>query len=546
MSTTATKTVLPKDMESELYVISNLLQKPEKIEEIKNILQPEDFFNKDYGLIYDSILSLDLDRDENSILVKVKEELQSRGKLNNIGGTTRLFDINNACFVPSNAVGYSKKVKEKSLARKRIKNAWQIINATENNEDPDKIKSLCLAQAGEFNNISEDEDTQNQDNFLVFPNIMSGLAGDFARIYGEHMESPTHFFYVSFLTCLGSVISSRITIESEIRQQPRLYTLLLGESADDRKSTAISKTYDFFKSVVNPFNVCWGVGSAEGLQKKFEDIKKKNENIPFQEIPKLLLCFDEFKQFVSKCKIEASVLLPCVNSLFESNRYESHTKSSSIELENMHLSLLAASTIQTYERTWDASFTDIGFNNRLFLVPGHGERRFSIPHEISKTEMDLLKKGLAEILKYFREQHKLSITYAARDLYHNWYMNQENSVHTKRLDVYALRFAILLSVNSMKREIDEDTIEKVIKLIDWQLEVRRLHDPIDAESNIAKMEEKIRRALMNGPKTDRELKQSTHANRTGLWIYETSKKNLQKVKEITWINSKRKWILNNV
>lgn len=537
--------ILPKDQESELYVISSLLQKPEKLEKIKKILQPEDFFYKEYMIIFDSLLSINLKGDTDGILVNLKEELLQKKWFDKIGGAKRLVDIQDACILPSNAIGYAKKVKKLSNDRQRIYNAYSIIDATQNDEDLEKLKVLCLTLSDEFENSFEDEGTEAKDDSLAFPDIMSGLAGDFAKIHGDHMESPAHFFYLSFLTCLGSVFSSRITIESEIRQQPRLYTLLLGESADDRKSTAISKTYDFFRSVVNPFHVCWGVGSAEGLQKKFEDIKKKNENSPFQETPKLLLCFDEFKQFVSKCKIEASVLLPCVNTLFESNRYESHTKSSSIELANMHLSLLAASTIQTYERTWDASFTDIGFNNRLFLVPGHGKRRFSIPDEISKTEMDIMKKGLAEILKYFREQHKLSITTSARELYHNWYLNQENSVHIKRLDVYALRFAILLSINSMKLEIDEDTIKKVIKLMDWQLEVRRLHDPIDAESHIAKMEEKIRRALINGPKTDRELKQSTHANRTGLWIYETSKKNLQKVKEIVWLKTKNKWMINN-
>ena len=50
---------------------------------------------------------------------------------------------------------------------------------------------------------------------------------------------------------------------------------------------------------------CLGVNSAEGLQKQLEERNK------------LLLCFDEFKLFVSKCSIQSSVLLPCVNTLFE-------------------------------------------------------------------------------------------------------------------------------------------------------------------------------------------------------------------------------------
>ena len=124
------------------------------------------------------------------------------------------------------------------------------------------------------------------------------------------------------------------------------------------------KTISHFKDAMQTFDVCWGVGSAEGLQKRLEDIGGG-----------LLLCLDEFKQFVSKCTITSSVLLPCVNTLFESNRYESRTKSVDINLTDAYLSLLAASTVQTYERTWDGSFTDIGFNNRLFLVPGTSQKK---------------------------------------------------------------------------------------------------------------------------------------------------------------------------
>jgi hypothetical protein len=94
-----------------------------------------------------------------------------------------------------------------------------------------------------------------------------------------------------------------------------LYALLLADSADDRKSTAISKTVSFFMESIADLIACWGVGSAEGLQKYLEGHNKK-----------LLLAFDEFMAFVGKCKIESSVLLPCVNTLFESNYYESRQR----------------------------------------------------------------------------------------------------------------------------------------------------------------------------------------------------------------------------
>jgi hypothetical protein len=262
--------------------------------------------------------------------------------------------------------------------------------------------------------------TTTADSALAFPGgVMSGFCGELARLYSSHMESPEQFFYWSALTCLGSVLSDRLTLNSELRPQARLYSLLLAASANARKSTSIDKITDFFKWAVGDFSVCWGVNSAEGLQKRME------------ENPKLLLALDEFKAFVNKCKIEASALLPVVNTLFESNRYESRTKTSEIKLENARLSLLAASTIETYQRTWAASFSDIGFTNRLWLVPGDSARRFSIPPKAPEGERTRLRLLLGDILRHVGDSKELSITREALSLYDGWYMNRGNSVHAK-------------------------------------------------------------------------------------------------------------------
>jgi len=339
---------------------------------------------------------------------------------------------------------------------------------------------------------------------------------------------------MAFLTCLGSLVSDRLTLSSEIAPQTRLYVLLLGESADDRKSTAISKTIDFYRQATTEFPVCWGVGSAEGLQRKLEKNKR------------LLLGFDELKHFVSKCKIESSVLLPCVNTLFELNRYESRTKTSDLCLEDVYLSLLAASTISTYENTWSAQFTDIGFNNRLWLVPGGGTRRFSLPDKTPEVQRYHLTQRLGQVLTHVNEHGELGLSPEARDLYHEWYMTLDRSVHTKRLDAYALRLMALLAVNDLKTEVDEETARKVIALCDHQYRVRQLHDPVDADNEVAKMEEKIRRALRaKGELGEWSLKKILHTERTGLWAYTAAMKNLHNARELGFNKTDRRYFLRD-
>jgi len=55
---------------------------------------------------------------------------------------------------------------------------------------------------------------------------------------------------------------------------------------------------------------------------------------------------------------------------------------------------------------------------------------------------------------------------------------------------------VLLAVSSGKHEVDAEVMRATIALLDWQLEVRRDCDPVDAENQIARLEEKIRRFLL--------------------------------------------------
>ncbi len=378
------------------------------------------------------------------------------------------------------------------------------------------------------------ESTERDYPGIDFPNVIEGVAGDFASLYSNYLESPPEFFSTCFLTCLGNVISGFVTLESELSPQPRIYLVITGESADDRKSTAINKTFDFFQEVDPYMSICRGVGSAEGLQSQLDE----NSNS--------ILALDEFKQFVSKSRIDSSVLLPCVNTLFESNSYANRTKQSSIVLENVHLSMIAASTLDTFESMWDSSFTNIGFNNRLFLVPGSSTKKIAFPKMIPEVLKIPIKDKLNQILGVLDSSTpplRIPMDNDAAQLYEDWYRNFSRSIHTKRIDTYSLRFMILFAVNENKFIVDKEIVEKVILLMDWQLKMRQIYDPIDADNVIAKMEGKIRRQLSNQDLTDRELKQKTHYHRVGTHIYNYAIKNLENSDEIYYDRDTDRWVL---
>jgi len=359
---------------------------------------------------------------------------------------------------------------------------------------------------------------------LKFPEIYDGAAGEFARVYSSRIEVPKHFLYMAYLTALGSILSNRITVNSLLKWQPRLYVLLLGKSGDARKSTAIAVTTSFFRETLTEFAVSWGTGSAEGLQR---DMKERHV---------LLLAFDEFALFVSKCGIKNSTLLQCVTTLFELNNYENRTKDQTIILDNAYLSLLAASTIDTFEKTWTSIFTSIGFNNRLFIVPGDSYRAFSMPQKLSFEETVRLKAMLRRVLSFVGEGREFEMTEKAQGAYDYWYHHRDGSEYARRLDTYAARFMSLMAANETKETIDAEIVDKIIALCDWQLRVRKYYSPIDADSEVAKMEEKIRRVITLRPAKEYELKKAVHAHRSGIWCYEQAKKNLQAAREIGYFD----------
>lgn len=352
----------------------------------------------------------------------------------------------------------------------------------------------------------------------------NGWAGDFSLMMSRVTESPRSFYFMSALTALGLMLSGRITIASAIQPQTRLYTLLLGESADDRKSTAIKLTVKFFQEALSDFPVCWGAGSAEGLAEQLEKRRR------------LLLVFDEFRTFVSKSKIETSVLLPLVNILFESNRYQSATKKRSIDLDEVHLSILAASTVQTYENIFNAQFLDIGFVNRLFVVKDSGRKLWSIPPKVNGGEKETLKRHLGEMLKMVSDASndgpvEMGLTAEAGMLFDEWYHDLPRTQIAKRLDTYGHRFMPLLAINAGKTEIDLKTVEQTITFLNYEYKIREDVDPIDADGKIATVEEKVRRNL-RVPMTLRDVKRAVNYQRYGLFVFNAAINNLLGAGEI--------------
>jgi hypothetical protein len=170
----------------------------------------------------------------------------------------------------------------------------------------------------------------------------------------------------------------------------------------------------------------------------------------------------------------------------------------------------------------------------LWLVSGIGSSRISLPRPIPRGRLDPLREKVATCLERidvaYRRIGAQPVPYpllpAAQAQFDEWYSARAGSLFERRLDTYGHRLLPLLAATSGREAIDEDLMRRVLLLLQYQLDVRRENDPVDADSAIAAMEEKIRRTLSRGALPKRDVQRKVHYNRAGIWVWETALRNL--------------------
>jgi hypothetical protein len=534
---------VPKALDAERAVLgAALLESEQVVPLLRESLSAADFYERRHQRFFEAILAL---HEQGAPITPagVVEHLEKDGKASELGELPiaylmELADPQRAAL-PSQVPYYADKIKD--AARKRELQARLLEAYEKAKTDPEAALEDLVAQAKLDSLASE---PQPSGKGVEFPNsAYVGIAGEFAQLYSQYVESPPQFLYMTFLTYLGAVVADKVTIASELRPSPRLYTVLLGESANARKSAALDFVDRFFREVLT-VNVHYGLGSAEGLAQELES----DDGSPRS----LLLHCDELKLLVDKASQDGSVALPMLTTLFERTMFDNTTKTKKIRVRNGYLSLVAACTTETYQRMWHPSFRDIGFINRLFLVHADAERRFFSPKPVPESERRRLQDELLELVGAITatvEARKRPIELAfdpeAERVLQEWYLSLPDSVHTRRLETYGLRLCILLELaQGETRKITKETALAVRDLLNYELAVRRLYDPIDADNAIARLEESIRRVLSSyGPMTERDLKRRVAYQRAGVWVFNQALDNLLRSKEVRFLSDKRRMAL---
>lgn len=121
----APEKTIPHDVEAEEAVLGSLLIDPDALYRVASFLRPEDFYIKKNGWIYEAILALH-ERREPVDFVTLRNELEARGLLEEVGGVAYLARLIDTVPTAIHVEAYGRIVEEAAIRRRLISAASDI------------------------------------------------------------------------------------------------------------------------------------------------------------------------------------------------------------------------------------------------------------------------------------------------------------------------------------------------------------------------------------------------------------------------------------
>ena len=139
MDETLIKKIMPHSMEAEQAVIGSMLMDRDAMESALEILQPDDFYGRQYGTLFQAIRELNTENKPVD-LVTLQERLKENNVPEELAGMDFIREVLGSVPTSANVKYYAKIVKEKSLMRRLIRTTEEIT--AQCYQGTDNVKAL--------------------------------------------------------------------------------------------------------------------------------------------------------------------------------------------------------------------------------------------------------------------------------------------------------------------------------------------------------------------------------------------------------------------
>ncbi|WP_407946830.1 replicative DNA helicase [Pontibacillus marinus] len=146
----------PHNIEAEQAVLGAIFLEPQAIATASEVLLPEDFYRASHQRIYEVMTNLS-EKGEPIDLVTVTTALSNQSVLDEVGGVSYLSDLANSVPTAANIEYYTKIVEEKSILRRLIKTATNIV--TSGYSDEGEVESVLNEAEKSILEVAQSKDS---------------------------------------------------------------------------------------------------------------------------------------------------------------------------------------------------------------------------------------------------------------------------------------------------------------------------------------------------------------------------------------------------
>lgn len=298
-----------------------------------------------------------------------------------------------------------------------------------------------------------------------------GLAGEVVRTLLPHTEADPAALVANFLSIFGLMTGNPTgerpaAVAEDAAHPPRLFVLIVGDSARSRKSSALSRVLNLMSLVDRDFiatRLLTGYGSGEAL---IDDVAESADK-------RLLVAENEFTRILTVVQRDGSVLSPILRQAYDGDRLSVRTRKKRVVADEAHVAIIANTTLEELRDRVTNTDVASGFLNRFLIVPVKRSKVLPLGGSPDKTDLDRLACRINRSLMKALNLRLIKFSTAAEERWDKYYrlmMEDDPGGLTGKMfarsDPHVLRLAVAYALTDASATIEVEHLEAAWAM--WQ------------------------------------------------------------------------------
>ena len=166
----------PQNIEAEQAVLGAIFLNTDALADAMEYIEADDFYRRSHQILFQAMVDLNNDGEAIDVLT-VQNYLTTNNQLDDVGGVAYIAELATSVPTAANAGYYAKIVEEKSMLRRLISTATNIITQANNNDED--VPSLLDSAERQIMDVSE---RRNRSGFREIKDVLNEALNDIDRL----------------------------------------------------------------------------------------------------------------------------------------------------------------------------------------------------------------------------------------------------------------------------------------------------------------------------------------------------------------------------